>query len=130
MKELHFSTSKKNELLDITQQVQAAIPKNFNGACLVYTPHATAAIAINENYDPNICTDVLNFLEKLIPENQWLHDKVDGNAASHIKSAIIGPSETIPIKDGKLLLGSWQSIMFCEFDGPRQKRKVILSILQ
>jgi secondary thiamine-phosphate synthase enzyme len=87
--------------------------------------HATAAIVINENYDPNVCEDVLDALGKLIPEGVWRHDRVDNNAAAHIKSAILGPGETIPVREGKLVLGTWQAIMLVELDGPRDRRVVV-----
>ncbi|MCK4589188.1 MAG: secondary thiamine-phosphate synthase enzyme YjbQ [Nanoarchaeota archaeon] len=96
--------------------------------CQIYTPHATAALAINENWDPNIGLDLLNALDQLIPQGKWLHDQVDNNGAAHIKSAIIGPSETIPFINKKLQLGRWQNIIFCDFDGPR-KRKIIITLL-
>jgi len=130
-KEITFSTKNRYEFVDITEQVKRAVKESGikQGICQIYTPHATCAIIINENYDPNVCTDTINALNNLIPEGKWLHDRVDNNAAAHIKSAILGPSETIPINDGKLILGTWQSPMLCDFDGPRQ-RKVIINIIK
>mgnify|MGYP001612473766 CR=1 FL=1 len=130
--EFFLSTSKKQELIDITKKVNSIIKKSKikNGICNVFAAHATAAIIINENYDPNICLDLLDALNKLIPAGIWRHDRIDGNADSHLKSAILGPSETIPIKNGELLLGRWQSLQFCELDGPRQNRKIIVTILE
>ncbi len=129
--EIILSTSKKQELIDITDKVNNIIKKSKikNGICSVFTAHATAAIIINENYDPNICLDLIDALNKLIPRGIWRHDIIDGNADAHIKSAILGPSETIPVKDGKLELGKWQAIQFCELDGPRQDRKIIVTII-
>ena len=129
--EIILSTSKKQELIDITDKVNNIIKKSKikNGICSVFAAHATAAIIINENYDPNICLDLLDALNKLVPMGIWRHDKIDGNADAHIKSAILGPSETIPIKNGKLQLGQWQSIMMAELDGPRSNRKIIVTIL-
>jgi secondary thiamine-phosphate synthase enzyme len=129
--EFNISTSKKQELIDITSKVNGIIKKSKAnaGMCNVFAAHATAAIIINENYDPNICLDLLDALSKLIPSGIWRHDRVDGNADSHIKSAILGPSETIPIKDGELELGRWQALMFCELDGPRNDRKIIVTVL-
>ena len=126
-----LSTSKKQEIIDITGKLNAIIKKSKikNGICNVFAAHATAAIIINENYDPNICLDMIDALNKLIPSGIWRHDRVDGNADAHIKSAILGPSETIPIKNGKLELGQWQSAMFAELDGPRNNRKVIITIV-
>src|SRR3989338_10165347 len=121
--EFFLSTSKKQELIDITDKVNSIIKnsKIKNGICNVFAAHATAAIIINENYDPNICLDLIDALNKLIPSGIWRHDRMDGNADAHIKSAILGPSETIPVKDGRLYLGRWQSVMLAELDGPRQR---------
>ena len=129
--EFTISTSKKQELIDITDKVSDIIKKSKvkAGICNVFAAHATAAIIINENYDPNICLDLLDALSKLIPSGIWRHDRIDGNADSHIKSAILGPSETIPIKNGELSLGRWQAIQFAELDGPRNDRKIIITIL-
>jgi len=123
LKEFIISTNKKNEVIDINSEVESILKesKAKSGICTVFTPHATAAIIINENYDPNIGDDFLDALNELIKEGKWRHDKVDGNAASHIKASIVGPSETIPVENGKLMLGRWQDIMLCEFDGPRKR---------
>jgi secondary thiamine-phosphate synthase enzyme len=129
---LKLQTIEHDAVHDITRDVERIIAESGvkEGVCTVYTPHATAAIAINENDDPNIGTDLLRALRKAIPEHDdWLHDRVDNNAAAHIKSAIVGPSESIPVIGGKLALGTWQNVFFCEFDGPRRERKVIISIL-
>ena len=127
--EFTIKTSKKQQIVDITEKIKNLVKnsKVKEGICLVYVPHATCAVMINENYDPNVMDDLLNSLNKLIPDGKWLHDSVDGNGAAHIKSAILGPSETIPIKDSELQLGQWQDIMLCDFDGPRQ-RKIIVTI--
>lgn len=124
-------TEKRNQLLNITDQVEGIIAKNSikEGVCLVFVPHATAAIMLFENYDPALCDDFINALNKLIPQGQWKHDKIDGNGDAHIKSGIIGASETIPIKNGKLQLGTWQGITLCEFDGPR-KRKIHVKVIE
>ena len=129
--EFTISTSKKQELIDITEKVNSIIKKSKvkSGLCNIFAAHATAAIIINENYDPNICLDLLDSLNKLIPNGIWRHDKIDGNADSHIKAAILGPQETIPINNGKLELGKWQSLMFCELDGPRNDRKIIVTVI-
>ena len=129
--EIILSTSKRQELIDITDKINSIIKKSKvkNGVCNVFAAHATAAIIINENYDPNICLDLLDALNKLIPKGIWRHDRIDGNADAHIKSAMLGPSETIPIKNENLELGKWQSIMFVELDGPRNDRKIIITIL-
>ena len=129
-KEIIISTKAHNELIDITKEVEKIVSESKvkQGLCNVFVTHATAAILINENYDPNLRDDIIKALNQTIPErNNYKHDQIDNNAASHIKAAIIGPSETIPIKDNKLYLGTWQSIAFCEFDGPRTNRKIIVT---
>ena len=130
-KEIIISTKAHNELIDITKEVENMVSESKvkQGLCNIFVAHATAAILINENYDPNLREDIINSLNKIIPEHSnYKHDQIDNNAVSHIKAAIIGPSETIPIKNSKLLLGTWQQIAFCEFDGPRSNRKVIITI--
>ena len=131
LEEFTISTSKKQELIDITDKINNIIKKSKvkNGICNVFAAHATAAIIINENYDPNICLDLIDALNKLIPNGIWRHDKIDDNADSHLKSAILGPGETIPIKNGQLDLGQWQSAMFFELDGPRSNRRIIVTVL-
>jgi len=111
-------------MIDITEKVNNLINIE-DGICIVHSMHTTTSIIINENYDPNICKDILNALRKLVPDRIWLHDKIDNNASAHIKSSIMGPSEIIPIKDGKLQLGTWQRICFCEFDGPRERKVIV-----
>jgi len=126
-----ISTSKKQELIDITDKVNDIVRKSRvkEGLCNIFAMHATAAIIINENADPNICLDIIDALNNIVKEGKWRHDSVDGNAASHIKSTILGPSETIPIKDGKLQLGTWQGVMLFELDGPRRNRKIVVQIV-
>jgi len=128
---ISISTSKKQELIDITKEVNSIVNKSKvkEGLCNIFAMHATAAIIINENADPDICLDTIDALNKLIEEGIWRHDKLDGNAASHIKSTILGPSETIPINNGELQLGTWQAISLVELDGPRSNRKIIVSIV-
>ena len=129
--EIRLSTSKKQELIDITGKINNIIKKSKvkNGICNIFTAHATAAIIINENYDPNICLDLLDALNELIPKGKWRHDRIDGNADAHIKAAILGPHESIPVKDGELQLGQWQSLMFVELDGPRNNRIVAVQLV-
>jgi secondary thiamine-phosphate synthase enzyme len=125
----HFElmTKDHNQVIDITREVAAIVSESGvrDGVCTVFTPHATAAITVNENDDPSIGTDFLTALRKIIVEHDgWLHDRVDNNAAAHIKSGLVGPSESIPVEDGKLALGRWQNVFLCEFDGPRARRSV------
>ncbi len=123
MEKFQVSTSKKLQIVTVTDKVKSIVKESGvdEGICLVYVPHATAAVTINENHDPNLLDDILDSLQENIPSGKWRHDRIDGNGAAHIKAAIIGPSETIPIHDGKLMLGTWQGIMVCDFDGPRQR---------
>jgi secondary thiamine-phosphate synthase enzyme len=127
MPELTIRTRKTQEMLDITAQVSEVVRRSgvANGFCLVYVPHATAAIVINENADPNVCQDILDALGRMVPEGAWRHDRVDNNAAAHIKATILGPSETIPVREGALRLGTWQSVMLMEFDGPRDRTVIV-----
>lgn len=124
IKEFKIKTTKKQGLIDITREVKEIVEnsKVSEGICFVYVAHSTAGILINENYDKRVCNDIINKLEELIPEKaNYEHDEIDGNAHSHIKSAIIGPSEVIMIKDKELVLGAWQEIALAEFDGPRTR---------
>lgn len=124
-KTLNVSTQQKTAIINITPQVQAAIDAAGvqEGACTIYVPHTTAAVLIQENADPNVHTDLLNALERLIPKDlPYLHQTVNKNAPSHIKASLIGPSKTVFIGEGKLLLGTYQFIYLCEFDGPRDRQ--------
>jgi len=117
-------------MIDITRQVQAVISqeKAKEGAALVYCPHTTAGITINENADPDVVRDMLMRLDEVFP---WEHPKylhAEGNSAAHLKASILGTSQLVPIENGQLVLGTWQGIYFCEFDGPR-KRKVLVRII-
>ncbi len=127
--EFKVRTGKKSEVIDLTLQVAEAVraAQISEGICCVYVPHATAAIVINENDDQQIGLDLLDALNKLIPEGVWRHDQVDSNGAAHLKAAILGPSEMIPVQNGRLALGTWQAIMLVELDGPRD-RKVIVTV--
>lgn len=129
--EFSISTAKKQEFVDINEKVQEIVSKSKvkEGICNIFCRHATGAIVVNENYDPNICLDIIDALNDLIPKGKWRHDRIDGNADAHIKASIMGPQETIPIKDGKLNLGTWQSLMFFDADGPRKDRKIVVTII-
>ena len=131
MHRIEINSDKKQQIIDITDEIRKIVDKEDidKGICYIYVPHATCALIINENYDPNVCDDILNALDKLIPQGVWKHDKIDNNGAAHIKAAIIGPSEFIPIEKGELKLGRWQDIMLADFDGPRQ-RTVYIKIIK
>ena len=129
MGEFRVNTSKRNELVDITSEVRKIVKEAGikDGVCIMYCPHTTAAITINEGADPDVKEDVLMQLRKLVTEdNGYKHS--EGNSDAHIKSSIVGVSEVVVIKDGKLVLGQWQSIFFAEFDGPRN-RGVIVKVI-
>jgi len=129
---ISVSTSRREELVDITLQVQEAVIQSGveNGLAVLYVQGATAALMIQENWDESVQTDVLDLLRKLIPMGVWLHDRQDGNGDSHLKAGLVGPSESIPIIDSRLGLSRWQNIFLCEFDGPRSERNVVCTILQ
>lgn len=129
-KTIEITTDKPNGLYDITDHVHKFVKesKTQNGLVQIYVRHATAAIMIQENWDESVQTDVVNLLKKLIPSGVWLHDRQDGNGDAHLKSGIVGPSETVPLVDGNVALGKWQNIFLCEFDGPR-KREIIITII-
>ena len=129
--EFTIQTSQREECVDIHSNIQDIVDKSGvrDGVAIVYVVHATDAIIINENADSNIQDDLIVALGKLVPQGVWKHDKLDGNGDAHIKASILGPSETMFVKDGKLVLGTWQSPMLVELDGPRE-RKIIVSILK
>ena len=129
-KKILISTKSRAELLDITSKVEDAVKesKEKSGVCHIFIPHTTAAITINENADPDVRRDILNGLERLVPcSGDDAH--TEGNAAAHIRSSIIGTDATVLVEDGRLKLGTWQGIFFCEFDGPRQ-RNVFIRIVK
>lgn len=131
-KVFQVSTSLQNVLVDITAEV-AEIVKTSNaktGIVNVYVQGATAGIMIQENWDKSVQNDVIRLFRKLIPSGVWEHDAQDNNGDSHLKAGIVGPSETVPIIDGKMSLSTWQNIFLCEFDGPRKKRNIVVSIIE
>ncbi|MEM3127327.1 MAG: secondary thiamine-phosphate synthase enzyme YjbQ [Candidatus Woesearchaeota archaeon] len=128
MEEFSLSTKKRNEIIDITKEVKKLTKKVKDGICVIFTPHTTTAITVIENYDPNIAIDFLKSLADNIPQGKWLHDKVDENADAHIKASIIGPSQIFIIKNREIQLGTWQNVVFCEFDGPRERKVLVETI--
>ncbi len=130
MEKINVRTNSRIELIDITDRVQAAVSKNKikDGVCFVFCPHTTAGLTINENADPSVQRDIINTLNKLVPEGAgYAHS--EGNADSHIKSSVFGSSLTIFVESGQLCLGTWQGIYFCEGDGPRS-REVWVKIIK
>ena len=130
-KTFQIQTTGREGLYDITNEVEYLVAESGikQGLVNVYAQGATAAMMIQENWDDSVQTDVVNLLQKLIPHGVWLHDRQDGNGDSHLKAGIVGPSETIPILNGKMGLSTWQNIFFCEFDGPRNSRSILVTIL-
>ncbi len=126
---LQLQTRSSTELVDITREVQALVSASSvrEGLCVVYVPHTTAGITINEAADPSVKADLLMELNKIVPfQDRYQH--TEGNSAAHIKATLVGSSVTIPITGGSLALGTWQGIYFCEFDGPR-RRQVFVQVL-
>ncbi|MEW6181694.1 MAG: secondary thiamine-phosphate synthase enzyme YjbQ [Bacillota bacterium] len=122
-------TRQQQEFVDISDSIQSAVHASgiLEGVAFVYCPHTTAGLCINENYDPTVPEDILRKLEELVPvRGSYRH--LEGNAAAHIKSCLMGVSHLLPVSEGKLKLGTWQGVFFCEFDGPR-RRKVIVRVL-
>ena len=128
---VEIKTGTHEGLYDITAQVEQVVQQSgvVAGLVNVYAQGATAGIMIQENWDDSVQSDVIALLRKLIPNGVWQHDRQDGNGDSHLKSGIVGPSETIPIIDGKMGLSTWQNIFFCEFDGPRKSRTIAVTVL-
>ena len=119
-------TTARVEMIDITDRVAAAVSESGvkNGFCRVFIPHTTAAVTINENADPDVPRDILAALDRIVPlSDRYRH--AEGNAAAHIKASLFGASQTVFIESGRLALGTWQSLFFCEFDGPRTRRALI-----
>lgn len=123
MTRLTIPTRRRNEFVEITDQVQEAVTsaRLTSGACLVYSPHTTAGITIQENADPDVVHDMLLWLNEHIPQHVPGFRHGEGNSDSHLKTSLIGPSVMIPVDGGRLTLGRWQGIYFCEFDGPRTR---------
>ncbi len=126
MKQLSIRTNSRFEMIDITRAVASVVRERnvVSGICYVFVPHTTAAVTINENADPDVPRDIIMELDKVIP----LHDNyrhMEGNSAAHIKASLIGSSETVLVEKGNLVLGTWQSLFFCEFDGPRTRKYIV-----
>lgn len=126
MREITINTTRRVEFIEITGSVEKVLRDSGvkEGFVLVYVPHTTAGVTINENADPSVVMDIIDTLEKLAPRTgKYRH--TEGNADSHVKATLTGSSVYIPVKEGRLLLGTWQGIFFCEFDGPRTRRVIV-----
>lgn len=130
METISVRTNARTELIDITDKVVQVVKKSGvkDGLVYIYVPHTTAAVTINENADPSVQADILTELNKLIPfSDNYTHS--EGNSAAHIKSSLIGASESVLVENGQLVFGTWQGLFFCEFDGPRS-RKVYIKVMK
>jgi secondary thiamine-phosphate synthase enzyme len=127
---IQIMTSRKNGLYDITEDVKKIVLASGvqTGVVHVYAQGATAAIMIQENWDDSVQHDMISLLSKIVPHGVWEHDSQDNNGDAHLKAGIVGPSETIPIIEYEMGLSTWQNIFFCEFDGPREKRNIVVSV--
>jgi len=128
-REIQVKTKARNELIDITPQVEKVVEESgiAEGICVIVVPHTTAGVTINENADPSVKADIITKLDKLVPAgDQYLH--LEGNADAHIKAALVGSSESLLVRGGRIALGTWQGVFFCEFDGPR-KRQVWVRVM-
>lgn len=123
MADFSLETHERNVVVDITRQVNALIPASLrSGVCHVFCPHTTAGLTINENADPAVKRDLMAKLTALIPRNESFYRHDEGNSDAHLKASLVGMSLTLPVRDGRLALGTWQGVYFCEFDGPRSRR--------
>jgi secondary thiamine-phosphate synthase enzyme len=124
MKTLNVNTRNRDQFVEITQLVQAAVDQAAvqTGRAIVYVPHTTAGVTINENADPDVVHDMLKQLDEMVPWRQPFYRHAEGNSASHVKASMMGSSVTVLIESGQLVLGTWQGIYFCEFDGPRTRK--------
>jgi len=120
-------TRARDEFVDITERVANAVAQSglADGTATVFVPHTTAGVTINENADPDVVHDVLESLNKIVPWREDFYEHSEGNSAAHVKSSLVGCSATIPVQDGRLMLGTWQAVYFCEFDGPRTRRVIV-----
>lgn len=127
---LNVKSSVREEMIEITREVQKAVAESgsADGVCVLFTLHTTCGLTINENADPDVKSDMLRFLHRLMPQYDEHFRHFEHNSDAHIKSSLVGSSVTVPIKNGKLALGRWQGIYLCEFDGPRE-RKVLVKII-
>ena len=125
-----LSSNAREELIDVTNELKRIARKYPEASAMaLFAKGATSAVIIQENWDPNIREDILECLRGIAPKGKWLHDRVDGNADAHIKAGIVGPSEIVPLDNGELVLGTWQNIFFCDLDGPRAGRQLIVTVL-
>lgn len=128
MEELVVRSSRPEELIDITDRVQEAVHSWSSSACLVYVPHTTAGVLINEHADPDVARDVVVALNRIVPHDAALYRHGEGNSPAHVKAILVGASQIVPLERGRLQLGTWQGIFLAEFDGPRTRRVRLISV--
>jgi secondary thiamine-phosphate synthase enzyme len=129
LRTLSLATKSRSEMVDITPMVKKALPTGLvSGFAIIYVPHTTAGVTINENADPDVKSDLLKKLETLVPKQESYYQHGEGNSDSHVKTALVGNSATVLVDNGRLLLGQWQGIYFCEFDGPRERTVMVQMI--
>ncbi|MEM3833568.1 MAG: secondary thiamine-phosphate synthase enzyme YjbQ [Thermoprotei archaeon] len=129
--EIYVRSHELFELIDITSEIEKIVSKSGvrNGFCIIFVPHATASLIVNE-HEPGLLNDIINKLKELYPPNEkYQHNRIDDNAHAHIASSIIGSERIFPIKDGQIIRGTWQNILLVELDGPRSQRKIIVEIV-
>jgi len=127
MEQINIKTEKRNQMVDITHKINSLMSGDFDGIIIVYCPHTTAAVTINEGADPDVIRDIIKKLGQLVPyDEDYMH--AEGNSDAHIKSSVVGVSEILIAEEGRLKLGTWQKVFFCEFDGPRNRRVYVKKI--
>jgi secondary thiamine-phosphate synthase enzyme len=125
VKLIRIGSDEREQMIDITAEVAKAVPVDTDGICVLFVQHTTCGITVNENADPDVQSDMLGFLNRLIPQYEPNFKHFEHNSDAHIKSSLVGSSVNIPFEDGKLVLGRWQGIYLCEFDGPRERQVIV-----
>lgn len=120
-------TDARTQVIDVTDRVRAAVPDDTTGVCTVFVEHTTAGVVVNEA-ESNLVGDIENFLDELVPDEGHAHDALDGNADSHLRATLVGSDVSIPVEEGELVLGTWQSVLFVECDGPRRRNVVVQAV--
>jgi len=128
MRKISIRSKNREEMIDITREAEEHLPEDGEGICILFVQHTTCGLTVNENADPDVQTDMLGFLQRLIPQYEPNFKHGEDNSDAHIKSSLVGSSVTVPYENGELLLGRWQGIYLCEFDGPRE-RKVLVKFI-
>ena len=128
MQKITVNSHDREEMIEVTAEAESLLPKTGDGICVLFTQHTTCGLTINENADPDVKSDMLGFLNRLIPQYDENFKHYEHNSDAHIKSSLVGSSVTVPFSDGKLLLGRWQGIYLCEFDGGRERTVLFTTI--